>query len=140
MKRVALTKNLFLDEYIPKALYLKYENKPHILMGCIDSRLVIADQKLREYFGSVTINNWIDDGEREWSGLRTKESPYYSSTSQHSFGRASDKIFKLATAEEVREFIKIHWEELGIKCIEDKVGWVHSDVRWYDGKLLIVNP
>jgi hypothetical protein len=62
--------------------------------------------------------------------------------SQHSWGRASDKLYKNATAEEVREYIKENWKELGIACIEEGVSWVHSDVRYImDQKdLLLVYP
>ncbi|HSH50934.1 MAG TPA: hypothetical protein VK982_04340, partial [Bacteroidales bacterium] len=76
-----------------------------------------------------------------WSGIRTSDSSYYSQTSQHTWGRASDKIFKDATAQEVREYIKGMYEELSITCIEENVSWVHSDVRWTRSTdLLIVYP
>jgi len=141
MKRIALTKNLWLDEYIPENLYKRLQKKPHILIGLLDRRLIMADQMLRDQFGPVTINNWWDNGERNWSGIRTVESPYYSETSQHTWGRASDKIFKDATEQEVREYIKGMYEELGITCIEENVSWIHSDTRWTQmTDLLIVYP
>jgi len=141
MARISLTNNLFLDEYIPEALYRKYERRPHILLGLLDVRLIRADQQLRDKFGPVTINNWRDGGPRNWSGIRTPDSSYFSPTSQHDFGRASDKIFSDAPAEEVRQYIRVHWQDLGITCIEDHVSWVHSDVRWHQGDhLLIVQP
>ena len=130
MKRIQLTKNLWLDEYIPENLCKRLQKKPHILIGLLDRRLVMADQMLRDHFGPVTINNWWIKGDRNWSGIRTPDSPYYSETSQHSWGRASDKLFKNVTAQEVREYIKGMYEELGITCIEENVSWVHSDVRW----------
>ena len=129
MSRIQLTTHLFLDEYIPKELYKQYEERPHILIGLLDERLINADQKLRDVFGGVTINNWYLGGERQWSGIRIVGCPQYSPTSQHSFGRSSDKIFRDATAEEVREYIRKHHLELGITCIERNVSWVHSDVR-----------
>lgn len=141
MSRVRLTPNLFLDEYIPEEFYRMYEKRPHILIGLLDRRLIAADQELRQHFGPVTINNWWNGGNRNWSGIRTYNSPYFSPTSQHSFGRASDKLFRDATAEEVREFIKATWENLGITCIEDRVSWVHSDIRYTGSdQLLIVQP
>lgn len=141
MDRIRLTSNLFLDEYIPRELYLKYQSRPQILVGLLDKRLIMADQKLRDKFGSVTINNWWNDGPRQWSGIRTPESPEYSPTSQHTFGRASDKLFSHAPAELVRAYIRENWLTLGITCIEDEVSWVHSDVRFWEGNsLLIVKP
>ena len=110
-------------------------------MGLVDKRLVEADQKLRDKFGPVTINNWWHGGDRNWSGIRTPGSSYYSETSQHSWGRASDKVFKDAPAAEVRMHIKTAWVQLGITCIEENVTWVHSDVRWHQaGNLLLVYP
>lgn len=141
IKRIQLTANLYADEYIPRELYLKYLHKPHLLIGMLDKRLVKADQLLRDKFGLVTINNWIHGGDRQWSGIRTPESPDYSFLSQHSWGRASDKIFRDATSEEVRDYIAKNWQTLGITCIEANVDWVHSDVRWWTGnELLIVYP
>ncbi len=141
MKRIPLSKNFFLDEYIPKDLYLLHENRPTVLMGLIDQNLVKADQKLRNIFGPATINNWWNGGDRNWSGLRLPASPFYSPTSQHSFGRASDKLFSQHSADEIRSYIKLNFLNLGINCIEDKVTWLHSDVRFFPGnELLIVNP
>lgn len=139
-KRIQLTTNLWLDEYIPRELYLRLEKKPHILIGLLDERLIRADQLLRNHFGPVTINNWWHGGERNWSGIRTPDSPYYSTTSQHN-GRASDKIFSYFSADDVRDYIKIHYKTLGITCIEANVSWTHSDVRWTrSDELLIVYP
>ena len=129
MNRIQLAQNLYLDEYIPKDMYTQYEGREHILIGLLDKRLIMADQWLRDHFGPMTINNWYLGGERQWSGLRIVGSPQYSPTSQHSFGRASDKIFKEVTAEEVREFIRINHSIGMITCIEKNVSWVHSDVR-----------
>lgn len=129
MNRIKIAPAFFLDEYIPKNLYLKFAAKPWILIGLIDDRLIRADQMLHDVFGTTLINTWWLGGDRNWSGLRTKESPEYSETSQHSYGRASDKMYPKYVEAEVREYIKLHWKELGITCIEDKVTWVHSDTR-----------
>jgi hypothetical protein len=101
----------------------------------IDDRLLRFDDFLREQFGPITINNWYWDGDREWSGYRPPDSPYFSQYSQHSFGRASDKIFQNVEAEEVRVWLKqnvdIWQQKTGVKSItlENKVSWVHSDTR-----------
>ncbi len=142
MARIKLSKNFYLDEYVPKDLYDKFSNKTHILTGLIDKRLIESDQALRDHFGPVNINTWYAGGDRMWSGLRTSDSSYFSQTSQHTYGRASDKIFKNATAQEVREYIKKYWQKLGVKCIEENVSWVHSDIRFIkkQKELLIVYP
>ena len=58
MDRIQLTTNLYLDEYIPRELYMLHQHKPHGLVGLLDSRLINSDQLLRTKFGQVTINNW----------------------------------------------------------------------------------
>ncbi len=102
-------------------------------MNCLDPRLIKIDQFLRNRFGPVIINNWYDGGLREWSGIRTAGSPFYSFFSEHSWGRASDKLFAYVSAEEVRADIKENYDRyykmLGLTCIEEDVSWVHSDVR-----------
>jgi len=138
--RTQLTKNLYLDEYVPVVLYERYPE--NVLKGFIDERLVLSDQKLRDRYGRVTINNWFVGGNRNHSGIRTPDSKYYSSGSQHSWGRASDKIFDDVYAEEVQNDIQKNelWKMLGIFGLEIGVSWVHTDVRWtYTGKLLTFN-
>jgi hypothetical protein len=135
MKRKQLTKNLWLDEYIPKEMYIKYQHKLHWLTRVLDERMIKADQMLRDRFGSVTINNWMSGGVRNESGLRTPECKHYSLTSGHTIGKCSDKIFKV-TAEEVLDDIKKNYRTYGITEIETGVSWVHSGVRWYDNDIL----
>jgi hypothetical protein len=129
MKRIALTTNLFLHEYIPEELYKQYVGREHILIGLLDDRLIKSDQKLRDLFGPVTINNWCDGGNRNESGLRIPGMKNYSLTSQHSFGRASDKLFRDADPIEVQQRIKKNWIQLGITGLELGCSWVHTDVR-----------
>lgn len=149
MERIQISKNFWLDEYIPEALYMLYKGKPHLLLRMIDVRLVKSDQKLRTLFGPITINNWWHEGSRNHSGIRALDSPYYSITSDHAWGRASDKIFKDVTAEEVREFIKIDYQNFLITVIEEEkdapededIKWVHSAISWHTGNgLLLVHP
>lgn len=157
MKRVQLTNNFYLDEYIPRELYMQHIGYEHRLIGLIDRRVVIADQKLRERFGATTINNWwgLSDEQfklerskpaghvwvRNESGLRLHGTSTGASLSQHLYGRASDKIYNSVSAREVREYIKLNYQALGITCIEDNVSWVHSDTRYHTNSgLLVVHP
>ena len=96
----------------------------------IDDRLLRLDDQLREKFGRIIINNWHTGGNREWSGLRTPESRYYSPTSQHTFGRASDKLFIDSTTDTVRNYILKNADEFPLlTSLELDVSWLHSDVR-----------
>lgn len=71
----------------------------------MDERLLITLDRLRERYGSMTVNNWYWGKDREWSGLRTRGSPYFSDFSQHTFGRAADCLFRNHTAEQVGQDI-----------------------------------
>jgi hypothetical protein len=80
----------------------------------------------------MTVNNWKWGGDRSWSGLRTVDSPWFSTYSQHSFGRAADCIFKETTAEDVRQDILASPDDTTfqfINSIELDVSWLHFDVR-----------
>ena len=78
----------------------------------------------------MTINNYMWGGDRGWSGLRTKDSSYYSPTSQHSLGKAIDCIFSAYDVEEVRQYILNNPDEFPhIGGIELNVSWLHLDVR-----------
>ena len=79
--------------------------------------------------GTIIINNWLWDGDREWSGLRTPKSSYYSTYSQHTYGRAFDLVFSDYTAEEVREYILANQILFPhINRLEDDVSWLHFDL------------
>lgn len=152
MKRVQLSENLWLDEYIPKSLY----EKPYIkgdrwygradafnavLIRKLNQRLILADQMLREKFGPVTLNDWWIGGRFNERGLRLCGTSTGAELSDHFQGNASDKVFKNATAEEVRDYIKKNWKILGITIIEADTGWVHSSVAWVkDQKSLVIVP
>ena len=103
----------------------------------LDPQLIKIIDALREEFGRATINSYKWGGDRQWSGLRTPDSPYYSKYSQHTFGRAADIIFNDISAADVRKAILAKpdkWLEIS-PCItlEDDVSWVHVDTRNREG-------
>lgn len=141
LHRVQLSENLFLDEYMPFHLYKRYAVEGdrfygnvygflEILCRKINRQLVEADQKLRDIFGPVVINNWWHGGKYEYRGFRTFGCGVGTELSDHYQGNASDKTFVNCDAEEVREYIKERWRDLGITIIESGVSWVHSSVAW----------
>jgi hypothetical protein len=109
----------------------------------LDERMLITLDRLREKYGKMTVNNWKWGGIREWSGLRTPESPDYSTYSQHSFGRAADIIFNDVTAEQVRQDLLAnptdHVFEF-VNSIEEGTSWLHFDVRNCDRILAFPIP
>lgn len=98
----------------------------------IDDRLLITLDRLRERYGSITINNYVWGKDRQWSGLRTPDSPYFSPYSQHTFGRAADCIFADVTAEQVRQDMLNNIDDPlfeFVRSIELSVSWLHFDIR-----------
>lgn len=97
-----------------------------------DSGVIEAIDTIKENFphGTMTINNWYWGGDRNWSGLRTPQSPDYSLTSMHSYGKAIDAVFSQYTADEVRSFMVSNQRLFpSIKGIETDISWLHIDSR-----------
>lgn len=96
--------------------------------------------KSRFPHGSMTVNNWYWGGDRQWSGLRTPDSPNYNVKSMHSWGKAIDAVFSQYEAEEVRQYIVTNQRLFPrIKGIETDISWLHIDVRNRD-ELLLFQP
>ena len=118
-----------IHELVPKHIYEAYGEKA---WRFISPQLILSIDMLKTRFpkGTMTINNYMWDGLREWSGLRTPTSPYYSETSMHSFGKAVDCIFSHYMVGEVRDYIidnpTLFPHVIGL---EMNVGWVHLDCR-----------
>jgi len=123
-------------ELVPEHIYNKFGDKA---WWFIDPKLIKTLDKLKEIFnkGTIVINDYHWNGKRNWSGLRVAGCPYYSETSQHSFGRATDCIFSAYSAEEVRDFIIFNPNKFPeVKGIELDVSWLHIDVRNSDKVIL----
>jgi len=132
-------KHFTLHELVPPHIMRTRGDKAWQLL---DDRLLMTLDRLRDNYGRITVNNWHWDGDRQWSGLRTPGSPYYSETSQHSFGRAADCTFRDVTAEIVRQDILANIDNKTfefINSIELGVAWLHFDVRNCD-RILAFNP
>jgi uncharacterized protein YcbK (DUF882 family) len=118
-------------------------------IALIDWRMLWTMDMIREYFNKpITINNWHINGNREWSGIRYSNSPYYSQYSQHSYGRAIDFLVQDIESSEVRKTIINNVNEEAFKYIttvEDFEGmeWIHIDCRVLtnnQSRYLIVKP
>lgn len=118
-----------IHELVPPSIYNSRGEKAWELLNL--SALIMID-RLRLRYGSITINNWFWNGNRLWSGLRIPNSPYYRSTSQHSFGRAFDLLFSDVTVDEVRQDIlksPNHIDFKLINAVELNTTWLHIDCR-----------
>lgn len=120
-------KHFKIHELVPKHVYKERGERAWL---CFDDRALQTLDSLRDEFGSATVNNWYWGGPRQWSGLRTSESPYGTQYSQHRYGRAFDVLFRHKTAQEVREHIMSNQEDFPhIRGIEDgpAISWLHFD-------------
>lgn len=116
-----------IHELVPPQVYADRGERAWELL---DDRLLISIDSMRKRYGKMTINNYVFGGKREWSGLRTPNSPYYSAYSQHTFGRAADILFSSITAESVRQDMLNNLQLFPmITSLELDVSWVHIDTR-----------
>lgn len=99
----------------------------------LDPRMLMTSDQLREVFGYTTINDWHEGGQYHESGLRGFYSTTGAKLSQHRFGRANDHKFRLATPQEVYEYVLKHPEKFPfLTTVEDIAStptWFHGDVR-----------
>jgi len=118
-----------IHELVPIAVF---NERGDMAWELLDNRLLITLDLLRKRYGKMTVNNWYWGGSRQWSGLRTPDSPYYSPYSQHTFGRAADPIFADKSAQMIRTDILNNPNDPDfrlIASIEMDVKWLHFDVR-----------
>lgn len=140
------SKHFELHEFFPRDLYnlLISQVPAEIMWRMVNPKLVTLADKLKERFpkGTMYINNWKWNKEREWSGLRTPDSRWYRHTSQHTLFNALDAVFSHYSPEEVRKYILANpslYEELG--GMELGGSWLHVDVRdRVDGKIVTFYP
>ena len=115
-----------------------------LLWKLIDDDIIIAIDKIKEVFpkGSMSINTYLWSGNRTQSGVRTKNSKYYSETSQHPLGKAIDCVFGNYSTDEVREYILANQDEFPtIGGVELGTSWLHIDVRpRRNGKIITFTP
>jgi len=118
-----------------------YDDRGQKAWSLLDERALKTLDKLREVFGSVTVNDWLWGGSNEFRGFREPSCKVGAKYSQHRFGRAFDCKFRSVSADEVREYILQNPNEFPyIASIEMNVSWLHFDVRNYGPGILKFNP
>ena len=127
-------------EIVSREVYNAYGDRAYRFF---DPRLMANMVWLREKLGKpIKVNNWLDGGKMEQRGLRENTSRIVMDKSKylklylsaHTRGSALDFDVKGMTANEVRDFIVKHEDEMPYKCrLERKLNgeyitWVHLDV------------
>lgn len=104
--------------------------------------LFTADQ-LRVHFGvQAHINDYYWGGQYEQRGFRRYDYSMGAKNSMHKEGKALDMTFRNISAQEIRrEIIKNRQKFPFITRMEDKVNWLHFDIK-YTGKedIVLFNP
>ena len=124
-------KHFAIHELVSKALYESFGMHTDLLWSLLDEDLLRGIDWLRERYGSATINNYgfSSHGNFEWSGLRTVDCPVYSKGSMHSVGMGADLKFTNTSSEDIRQDLKSIGNVPWITRVEDKVDWLHVDVK-----------
>lgn len=142
-KRIKVSTNFYLDEFIPKEIYSKYGSGS---IKFLDWRVVNLAQAFRSLIGKpCIINNWWHGGSYNESGFRLPWTSTGASLSQHKFGRAIDiKVVGIYNYDAIRDIVRRNFQHLkryGLTSIE--VGtrtWLHMDCRRVDQKHLYEIP
>lgn len=121
-------------ELVPENLY----NTLHedVLWDMFDPDLLRFADWLKGFCkgASITVNDWEWSGRFYQSGLRTKDSEWYSEGSQHSIGCALDFKVRGYTSHGLRAALRKYEESVApipyITRIEDDTqGWLHCDTK-----------
>lgn len=103
----------------------------------IDERLLITIDIIRGEIikAPLICNTWYQDGNRRYSGLRTKDCKIGVRESQHKLGKAVDLICNKYTAYQMRQKILDNQHLLPYPIrIERDVSWLHIDTKDMDYK------
>lgn len=145
MKRLKVSQNFYLDEFVCPELYNKFGFNSQWF---IRKELIAICQYIRTHINKpLVINNWFNGGNYAYSGLRPLSGGVGAFNSLHRYGAAVDIKVQGRTSAQVYLFIKEHWEALNkiglttLENIKHTPTWVHLDCRNTTSKeLVIVNP
>ncbi|MFT6347053.1 MAG: hypothetical protein ACJAYB_000034 [Psychromonas sp.] len=138
------TKNFTAQELVPPEVFKLID--AHHIHQLFKPGLLQTLYKVRETFGSTTVNTWhhSDDGHtgHRYRGYRPLDCLIGAKSSQHKFGAAVDCVFSGVTAEESRQYILKNPDKFpAITTIEGQVNWLHFDIRpRTTDKIFVFNP
>ncbi len=132
MKRVQVSENFYLDEFIPPDMYSERGARA---VSLIDIRIVLAAQFIRDTIGKPMVcNNWWNGGKFTQRGLRPSNSTVGARWSQHKYGRGLDFHIVGMKPQEIQSVI-LQNEEMFIsrqwitrmEDVRDTPTWCHID-------------
>lgn len=153
MKRISVSANFFLDEFIDPVTYFKEADNG---LALIDKRLFALVQLLRDKYGkSIGINNWwnpfleyaeknptktvvdfsnsyVNHGEHQWSGYRSTRCRIGAPASSHKSGKGIDPKGDQVALLKIVEDNALEFYRAGLRRIEDisiTNGWLHVDTN-----------
>ena len=143
MKRVQISDNFYLDEFIPPDIYSERGEKA---IALIDHRIVLAAQFLRETIGKpMIINNWWRGGKFTKRGLRRWNETTGARWSQHKYGRGFDFHISGMTPSQIHSIILQNEEMLinhqlitVLEDVRDTASWVHCDCRFTNSEKIVI--
>ena len=138
-----LQKNFYLQEFVSKEFYRKFGD---FSIRYLHPKLPELAQFFRDRFKKgVTINNWVNGGLYNYSGLRPPHSRIGARFSRHKLGIAMDIKINGLNALELQSEIKKNFQKiykpLGLTAIEDGTKtWTHVSLEWTQSKTLALIP
>jgi hypothetical protein len=136
-----LTKNIRLEEVVPKAIFDKHGSKA---VRFVNAQLLEAAQWLieRHGFESTTINDWLMGGTSQQRGLRIPGQQLYRGDGCHDTGIALDLVPKSKTRTTMEIIKTVHEDAIAnqrlylaqgirrMECIWLANTWIHIDAQF----------
>lgn len=121
-------KHFIIKELVPPEVW---EAEGERALAHFDERILVSIEQIRSHFNvPVTINNWHLGGQFKYRGYRPQSCNVGAKRSLHRSGGALDFDVRDFTADQVRrEIIKRQDKFHYVKRLEDKVNWVHIDIK-----------
>lgn len=129
IEKIPVSEHFTLDEFMDKESY------NNLVRGIKIAEFIRATTGL-----PVTINNWANGGQYNFSGYRPPDCTVGSPTSEHRKMNANDKKIHGLTGQEMFNWAEKHAKELydlGVRRIEDPSitkTWLHTDCKEHGRK------
>jgi len=132
MKRISVSDNFYLDEFIHPVIYKQFESAS---IWYLNPQLVKLVQAIRETYGEpIYINTWATGGKLKNSGLRDYKNPLGKlNRSRHYYGLCADLHTK--DIKKLQQHVAdnaAYYFEFGLRVIEDfkyTKTWLHVSVE-----------